>query len=123
MKFGFAGAVVIIALAFTSAHAEDGRPSTSKLAGMGLGNLAIATDAQGMEVRGMGGSRSFAAGAFNTTAGTTGSGLLSYAFAVRRNNALSAGDGFSVSQFAQVVNGTSFVFTARAQGSSVGFAP
>jgi hypothetical protein len=124
MKCGLAGALLIVALSWSAVQAE-GEPSTTKLAGLGLGSLQVVSDAQGAEVRGRGfTSRAFAAGNHIATTGTAASGPLIYNFATqRRQNAAASGNGLAVSNFSQVVNGQTFVFSANSFGASAAFAP
>lgn len=122
MKNGIFAAIIVAIFAVSAAQAEDGRMSNSKLNSLGLTSMEPATDAQGMEIRGEG--RAFAAGAFIAVAGTSASGPLAYNFAsARRPNAIAGGNGFAVADFAQVINGTTFVFSANAFGASAAFAP
>ena len=121
MKNGICAAILVALFAVSAAQAEEGRMSTSKLNSLGLASMEVATDAQGMEVRGQG--RAFASGAFISTAGTSTSGLLSYSFATRRENATTFGNGQAVAEFVQIFNGSSFTFAAQSFGSSFAFAP
>ena len=122
MKNGFLGAILIAVFVFSAAQAEDTHMSKTKLNKLGLASMQPASDAEGLEVRGQG--RAFAAGAFIAVAGTSASGPLAYNFAsARRPNAIAGGNGFAVADFAQVINGTTFVFSANAFGASAAFAP
>ncbi len=121
MKNGIFAAIIVAIFAVSAAQAEDGRMSNSKLNSLGLTSMELATDAQGMEVRGA--DRAFASGAFIATAGTSTSGVLSYSFATRRNAAVAGGNGQAVSEFIQIFNGNSYTFAAQAFGNSFAFAP
>jgi hypothetical protein len=113
-------AALVFALGAASVQAEQPM-SKSKLSSLGLASFQTVSDDAGMEVRGRG--RAFAAGAFVSTAGTTGSGMLAYGFATRTPNATTFGSGQAVSNFALQFNGGSFVFAAQAFGGSFAFAP
>ena len=121
MKNGIVAAI-LVALFAVAAHADEGRMSSSKLNQLGLGSLDVASDADGMAVRGSG--RTFASGAFMTTAGLSSSGVLGYSFSQHpRPNATSQGQGFAVAEYSQVFNGVTFLFSAQAFGNSFAFAP
>ena len=119
MKNGFLGAILIAIFAVSAAQADDGQMSPSKLSNLGLASMQPATDVQGMEVRGQG--RAFASGAFIATAATTTSGVLSYNFQTRRNNATAFGNGQAVAEYVQLFNGTNFTFAAQAFGNSFAY--
>jgi len=55
--------IVAVLLCATSAFADDGTVSSSALDALGLGQMQVMSDAQGMEVRGMSGANAFALGA------------------------------------------------------------
>lgn len=125
MNKGIWIAALVCVLGVAQAQAEQTGMSKSKLSKLGLSSFEPVSDSAGLAVRGRGkgDSRSFAAGAFISTAATTGSGILSYAFANRRPAATTFGTGQAVSNFAQNYNGSSFVFAAQAFGSSAAFGP
>jgi hypothetical protein len=121
MSKGIWAAALVCILGAAQAQAAQPGMSKSKLSNLGLASFEPVSDSAGMEVRGMG--RSFAAGAFISTAATTGSGILSYGFATRRPGAFTTGQGVAVANFQQTFNGTSFVFSAQAMGGSAAFGP
>ena len=121
MKNGIVAAI-LVALFAVAAHADEGRMSSSKLNQLGLSSLDVASDADGMAVRGSG--RTFASGAFISTAGLSSSGVLGYGFGQHpRPAATSQGQGFVVAEYTQTFNGIAYLFSAQAFGSSMAFAP
>ena len=121
MKNGIFGAILVAVFAATAAHAEEGRMSQSKLNSMGLSSMQVASDADGMEVRGQG--RSFISGIHVAYAGPS-SGNNTYGAVARGPNVLAFGQAQAAADWTILTNQGFFLsYTAASIGRSISFAP
>ena len=120
MKYGFLGAILLAAFAVSATHAEDGRMTRSKLNNLGLADMQVATDAQGMEVRGQG--RMFMSGAFISFAGPSSSSF-TYGAQARGPKVFGIGAAQTVADYSVTTNDFFLSYTSTAFGQSFAFAP
>jgi hypothetical protein len=123
----FAGVALLFA---TSAYASDGVPSASKLSRLGLSSMAIASDTQGMEVRGHG--RGILGARFFSLTGTslvdTSGGVITgtQGFTSGTLGTLVGGNpNLNVpffTTFSQLFNGNQFILNGVVSGNVSGFA-
>ena len=121
MKNGIFGAILVAVIAVSAAQAEDGRMSSSKLNKLGLSSMEVASDAQGMEVRGQG--RMFISGIHLAYAGPSAA-RNTYGATARGQNVFGFGQSQNIADWSVITN-QNFVlsFTGASIGRSFAFAP
>ena len=121
MKNGIFGAILVAIFAVGAAQAEDGRMSASKLDSLGLSSMKLASDSDGMQVRGHG--RMFVSGIKVAYAGPS-SANNTYGATAIGPNVLGFGQAQVVADWTVLTNLNFFLsHTATAYGRAIAFAP
>ena len=120
-KVDYTNALLVAVIAVSSVQAEDGRMTSSKLNNLGLSSLDVASDAEGMEVRGQG--RMFISGIHLAYAGPSAA-RNTYGATARGPNVLGFGQSQSIADWAVLTNqGFVLSFTGASIGRTLAFAP